>query len=341
MEAAIEVSVFCTVYNHEKYLRKCLDGFVMQKTNFAFEVLINDDKSTDSSAEIIKEYYEKYPDIFVPVFQTENQYSKGIEICDDILLPMARGKYIAICEGDDYWCDENKLQLQYDYMESDKDCVMCVHNSIFHYVECRFMDRLFNNWKKIHIMSGNEVFNDYKVHTSSYFMRKEYWKKPDYGKKCFDGDYVRLTYLYTIGKISVLPQVMSVYNYGVFASATYLSLRNDEKRKKCMLDRINYLEKLNIDTGRRFAVDIEKQISLQKFLVFSLEKEDILQNCKNRKKVIAAAREVVSHEHYMDFVKSKHGFIRLCVIFKYEGYVIYPIWRLAYKIYYGRKEKNK
>ena len=113
----IKVSVCCTVYNHEKYLRKCLDGFVMQKTNFAFEVLINDDKSTDSSADIIREYYEKYPDIIVPVFQTENQYSKGVDIIDDILIPMAKGKYIALCEGDDYWCDENKLLLQYDYME--------------------------------------------------------------------------------------------------------------------------------------------------------------------------------------------------------------------------------
>lgn len=337
----MEVSVFCTVYNHEKYLRKCLDGFVMQKTNFEFEVLVNDDKSTDSSAEIIREYCEKYPDIFVPVFQAENQFSKGVQICDEILFPMARGKYIAICEGDDYWCDENKLQLQYDYMESDKDCVMCLHNTIFHHLNCRLLDRPVNNWKKLHIMSGDEVFSDYKVHTSSYFVRKEYWKKPDYGKKCFSGDFVRLTHIYTKGKIAVLPGVMSVYNYGVFGSATFLYARDSEMRKKGFLDLIKYLEKLNTETEGKFANDIDKQILLQRFQLYAFEREDILRSCKDRKKVIAAAKEVAAHEHYGDYIKSTHGLTRLLIKFKYEGHVIYPIWRLAYKIYYGGREKIK
>lgn len=117
------VTVKCTVFNHEPYLRKCLDGFVMQRTNFKFKVLVHDDASTDNSALIIKEYAEKYPKIIVPMFEEQNQYKLGgfyriIDIMNRCIL----GKYIAICEGDDFWIDEFKLQKQVDYMENHKEC---------------------------------------------------------------------------------------------------------------------------------------------------------------------------------------------------------------------------
>ena len=72
----ILLSIRCFVYNHEPYLRQCLEGFVMQKTSFAFEAIVHDDASTDNSAAIIREYAEKYPDIIKPIYETENQYSK-------------------------------------------------------------------------------------------------------------------------------------------------------------------------------------------------------------------------------------------------------------------------
>ena len=106
----IMVSVICLCYNHENYVKDALEGFVKQKTTFPFEVLIHDDASTDKSAEIIREYEAKYPDIIKPTYQTENQYSQGVKILRTYLLPKVRGKYIAFCEGDDFWTDENKLQ---------------------------------------------------------------------------------------------------------------------------------------------------------------------------------------------------------------------------------------
>ena len=129
MNDDVVVSVLCTAYNHEKYIRSALDGFVNQKTNFRYEVLINDDASTDHTAAIIAEYEAKYPDIIKPVYQTENQYSKGVHIFQTILFPIAKGKYIAVCEGDDYWCDENKLQKQVDFLESHEGYAACVHNT--------------------------------------------------------------------------------------------------------------------------------------------------------------------------------------------------------------------
>lgn len=126
----IMVSVLCLVYNHEKYLRKCLDGFVMQKTDFPFEVIINDDASTDSSATILREYEEKYPDLFHVIYQTENQYSKNVSITGTFLYPASRGKYIAFCEGDDFWSDPLKLQKQVNALESHPDCHMCIHKVV-------------------------------------------------------------------------------------------------------------------------------------------------------------------------------------------------------------------
>lgn len=126
-EEPIMVSVCCLVYNHEPYLRECFDGFVMQKTNFPIEILVHDDASTDHSADIIREYTAKYPDLFKPIYQTENQYSKGIPISATYQFPRARGKYIALCEGDDDWTDPLKLQKQVDFMEEHPVYSLCFH----------------------------------------------------------------------------------------------------------------------------------------------------------------------------------------------------------------------
>lgn len=123
------VSIRCLVYNHEPFLRECLDGFIMQKTNFAFEAIVHDDASTDRSAAIIREYAEKYPDIIKPIYETENQYSKGdgslSRIMNAAIHPAV--KFIAMCEGDDYWTDPYKLQKQVDFLETHLDYSLCCH----------------------------------------------------------------------------------------------------------------------------------------------------------------------------------------------------------------------
>jgi len=121
------VSICCLAYNHAPYIRQCLDGFMMQKTDSPFEVLIHDDASTDGTADIIREYEAKYPDIIKPIYQTENQYSKGVGVTSVYQLPRAKGKYVAFCEGDDYWTDSNKLQKQVDFLETNPDFSICCH----------------------------------------------------------------------------------------------------------------------------------------------------------------------------------------------------------------------
>lgn len=118
------VSIRCLVFNQEKYIRQCLDGIVSQKTNFHFEAIVHDDASTDGTADIIREYAQMYPDIIKPILETENQYSKCDGSIRRIINEACKGKYIAYCEGDDYWTDPLKLQKQVDILEADTDIMM-------------------------------------------------------------------------------------------------------------------------------------------------------------------------------------------------------------------------
>lgn len=127
------VSICCMAYNHAPFIKKCLDGFLMQEPPTGvsadepwYEILIHDDCSTDGTDDIIREYTEKYPDKIFPLFETENQYSKG-KVIDAYNYDRAKGRYIAVCEGDDYWTDPYKLQKQVDWMDAHQDYSVCFH----------------------------------------------------------------------------------------------------------------------------------------------------------------------------------------------------------------------
>ena len=127
------VSVISITYNQEPYIRECLDGFLKQKTDFPWEVIIHDDASTDHTADIIREYYEKRPDVFHVIIERNNQYSTGKDFMLS-LFEQASGKYIAFCEGDDYWNDPLKLQKQFDFLENNRDYSLCGTNAYFYYL---------------------------------------------------------------------------------------------------------------------------------------------------------------------------------------------------------------
>lgn len=124
----IMVSVLTTTYNHRPYIAKTLDSLLEQTTNFPYEIIVHDDASSDGTAEVVKEYAEKYPRRIRAILQKENQYSKGRNVYE-FMRPLIRGKYIAQCEGDDFWCDKYKLQRQIHYLEKHPDCSYCFCNS--------------------------------------------------------------------------------------------------------------------------------------------------------------------------------------------------------------------
>ena len=212
------VSVSCLVFNHAPYLRKTLDGFVNQKTNFPFEVIIHDDASTDGSSDIIREYCEKYPTLFRPIFQTENQYRKGLKIPKTFVYPIARGKYIAICEGDDYWNDENKLQLQADYMEAHPDCSMCVHDTAFIDNDGNFMGSYLNGHRKDRDYSAHDIIRadgGGLFQTSSYFARRHIIaERPETFDITKIGDLPIAIYAGVAGYVHYIGRVMSCYRVG-------------------------------------------------------------------------------------------------------------------------------
>jgi glycosyltransferase involved in cell wall biosynthesis len=119
------VSIVCFAYNHENFIRIALQGFVMQRTNFPIEIIVHDDTSTDDTKKIIKEFENNYPEIIKPIYQTENQASKERGRVTRICFEAAQGKYIALCEGDDYWIDPLKLQKQVDFLEGNADFSIC------------------------------------------------------------------------------------------------------------------------------------------------------------------------------------------------------------------------
>lgn len=147
------VAIHCLVYNHESYLHDCLEGFVMQQTNFPFVAIIHDDASVDGSAAIIREYEEKYSHIFKPIYETENQYSKrdgSLERIMNEAIETTGAKYVAMCEGDDYWTNPLKLQKQVDILEADESLMLCCTN-------CSVVD---NHSVEIQAVRGGVVKND-------------------------------------------------------------------------------------------------------------------------------------------------------------------------------------
>lgn len=237
----IAVSVLCMVYNHEKYLRKCLDGFVMQKTNFKFEVIVHDDASTDHSTDIIKEYEKKYPNLIKSIYQTENQYSKGVKIMKTFMFPMAKGKYIASCEGDDYWCDENKLQKQYEIMEENPKCHLCVHKVCAVKESGESLNQYYPGFEVNAGLLSTERFMEilgvrYPFQTSSYFRRtddmREYINNPPKFVQVADvGDVPQMMYLGLLGDVYYLDEVMSCYRKNSMGSWSSIQKADLEKRR--------------------------------------------------------------------------------------------------------------
>ncbi len=280
----IKVSVCCPVYNHEPYLRKMLDSLVCQKTDFKFEIIVSDDCSSDLSRDILKEYDEKYPGLFRLLLQSENQYSKGKKITLDVVFPEARGDYIAVCEGDDFWCDENKLQKQYDVMKANPTCTLCAHkvNDVDH-----LGNRLSGCYPSYPLAGGlikqDEFFHmlfapsRYWFHTSSFFFPSKVLKKiggeyPDFIRKSGVGD-VPLTWLLASeGDIYYIDEEMSCYRRDVPGSWS-LKMQSRGKRRDHNAKFLSALEAFREYLGGKYSELIEVDIRKYRFYGYCLSND--------------------------------------------------------------------
>lgn len=284
------VSVYCLAYNHEKYIKDALEGFVHQETNFPYEVIVHDDASTDQTKSIIMEYAAKYPNVIVPIFQTENQYSMGVNIYHKYILPHLHGKYIASCEGDDYWCDNRKLQKQVEWLENHPEYSLCVHNTKI--VNCiNNQEGLINSEDKDRNISIAEIieWKGKAFQTSSYMYRVEYAQVPSAFSIPGIGDYSKAMYLATCGKVRYLGDVMSVYRYltsGSWSIKMYKATGEKDKSIEHWCNRIAMLKRVNEYTDGQYSAVINHTIQRNEF--------NILLKQNNIKKI---------RKDYMDFYK--------------------------------------
>ena len=262
MENEIKVSIICNTYNHEKYVRTALDSFLMQKTSFKYEILVHDDASTDGTAGIIREYQQKYPDIIKPIFQQENQYSKQIKINYAYQYPRAAGKYIAICEGDDFWTDENKLQKQFDILEQHDEIDMCAHAAQCINAETGEPGRLVRPKKHNAILRTGEVITgggDYLA-TNSLFFRTSLFDNPPEYVKLSVLDYLLQIYGSCRGGIYYLDEIMSVYRINVKDSWTVMMRTHTDKKIAFKQKLIGYFKDFDRETGHKYRFSVFRVI---------------------------------------------------------------------------------
>lgn len=213
------LAIYCLVYNHESYLRDCFEGFVMQQTNFPFVAVVHDDASTDGSAAIIREYEAKYPHIFKPIYEIENQYSKrdgSLERIMNEAIDATVARYVAMCEGDDYWIDPLKLQKQVDFMEANIEYSICFHkvNTLIQTtgeVKDEFLVRDMPERSTIwDLAEGNYI------HTPSVVYRRDLlsFDKLKLLLPCLPFDYVVWMLLAEKGPIFKINEYMAIYRYG-------------------------------------------------------------------------------------------------------------------------------
>lgn len=229
------VSICCITYNQEGYIKDALDGFLKQKTSFPYEVLIHDDASTDRTGQIIREYAERYPDIIKPILQTENQYSKGLtNISGTFNFPRAAGRYVAMCEGDDYWVDEEKLQMQVDYMEAHPDCSLCFHSAEVQVLERAVTERQMRPFIRNRVVAPEEIIDKRSGYpTASLLFRTEMVKDlPDFYVQAPIADIPLQLLAAARGYGYYIDRPMCVYRLGGAASWTSMMKQGDYEGKQ-------------------------------------------------------------------------------------------------------------
>lgn len=271
-----EISIICNAYNHEKYIAQALDGFLMQKVNVPIEILVHDDASPDGTADIIRSYAEKYPDVVLPVIRKENHLALGmtdIAITPEFQLPRARGKYVAFCEGDDFWSNPEKLQFQYDFMELHPEYSICCHaynmvDKDGKLIEER-RDLNADGVVPIEKLIGNQLL---VPHFATMLVRREClqgYGNSFLGKHC--NDMTLRLYCQAQKPIWYLNRNMSCYRRFTESSWTVKVGQDREKFLQVLKDTAAFLERYDEYTEGRYTEAIQNELVHRRFEIALLE----------------------------------------------------------------------
>lgn len=267
----VMVSICCITYNQQSYIRDALEGFLSQKTDFSWELLIHDDASSDGTAQIIREYADRYPDRIFPILQKENQYSQGLtNISGTFNFPRARGRYIAMCEGDDYWTDPDKLAKQVAFMEAHPDCSLCFHSARVEVQGRAFTERQMRPYRGDRRVSPEEIIDKTSGYpTASLLFRREMVEQlPDFYVQAPIAD-IPLQLLAAVrGWACYMDEPMCVYRLGGAASWTVMMKQGDYEKKQ--RDYAEAMKQMYLgfdrESGGRFRPVVERAIRRLVFL---------------------------------------------------------------------------
>lgn len=220
------LTIRCIAYNQEPYIRQTIEGFLMQETNFAFRIVIHDDASTDKTGEIIKAYAEQYPNIIIPILEQENQYSKRDGSILRITRPFLKGKYLAFCEGDDYWIDPHKLQKQVDFLEENPDYVLCYTNFNILYQKSGKMEKDVIN-SRPDTFKQNYTLDQWLLCPGftapmTWVFRAEAFDAYEFMPSC-DGTFVQFAHFLHTGKVNCLKDDITAVYRVLVESASHSS----------------------------------------------------------------------------------------------------------------------
>lgn len=315
------VTVICTTYNHENYIRECLDGFIMQQTNFSFKIIVHDDASTDSTAQIVREYDSKYPHLFNNIYQTENQYSKGNNDVGKIVFGLANSKYIAVCEGDDYWVDPNKLQKQVDFLEANFEYGLVVTDfNIRDQRTGRIEESVFKNQPTNFPIYTN--FEDF-LYAAAYMApctwvcRKEFI--PPQSKKHIDGSFAWLLDVFAKGKVGFISDTTSVYR--VLEESASHSYSIDKKYLRAvgiLKTQLEYIKDYKLSESLRFRV-LQKYYRLSLPTLVALSKSEEI----GKAKVYLPKEERNHRDNLLFFIaKIPHGGKLILLLYSLRNKVV-------------------
>jgi len=262
----VRVSICCTTYNHEAYIEETLKGFLVQSTQFPFEIIVHDDASTDKTLSILYKYKNIYPELINLIVQDENQYSQGKKIARDFVWSEAKGDYIALCEGDDYWVCKQKLQKQFNALESNKTIDLCFHDHFNLDTSGKITPSLIHSNRKNHTLEVKEILmaDGSFMSTASLMIRtKSLLNMPEWFSSTPVSDFF-IQVVCSLKGALYLPERMSVYR--AFApnswTSTFRSMSPSELK--------NYYDSLDHsleDLNNFLGVSYSKEVNYRRFML--------------------------------------------------------------------------
>lgn len=222
----VKVSICVVSFNHQNYIRQCLESLLDQECGFRVEIIVHDDASTDETANVIKKFQETYPTVIRGILQTENQYSKGVNAQYNYVFPKARGEYIAVCDGDDFWCDPNKLALQVAVLDQNDD-VAVTYGRVKAVSEGGITEPFKNGSERD--LSSKDLKRGMPINTVTACFRNVFQVPPEYLKYAPMGDMTVWSVLGSLGRGKYMPEIMSsgyrLHTGGIFSSKSLQTKR--------------------------------------------------------------------------------------------------------------------